>query len=69
LFDDESMLDLSYKEDKDIIRQEIQQEEEVAENKDDYNDELDLSGTTLLQNFSESKKQVKFSFLRFAKQN
>lgn len=69
MFDDESMLDLSYKEDKDIIRQEIQQEEEVAENKDDYNDELDLSGTTLLQNFSESKKQVKFSFLRFAKQN
>lgn len=68
MLDDESVLDLSYKEDKDYERKEIQQENE-EENRDDHNDELDLSGTTLLQNFSESKKQVKFSFLRFAKQN
>jgi hypothetical protein len=61
------MLDLSYKEDKNQPKE--QEENEKRESGDNQSDELDLSGTTLLQHFSENKKQAKFSFLRFAKQN
>jgi hypothetical protein len=62
------MLDLSYKEDKKINQKE-HEENEIKESGENQSDELDLSGNTLLQHFSENKKQTKFSFLRFAKQN